>query len=381
MIRLRLTHFYFHVSAYCDTREKSLEDLCNLITGDAPLYSMFRADAKPVTCPFSHPPFTFTYSRGSGECNYPLSRAEACTEDSRLLLKYQACADTNSEAASEELICLANWKDGSTRYLVGRLEHSRATSEEDRYRCFVYEKKGHKYEIAMSGDATCSGISSPTEGSRTITLSKEVQVKDKKINFKINMNLLRDKFELPCELVTNLFSSKEKSTYDGYHQAPQDVSQMEYFGDLTNMDYLLTRTVEPAESLIKETPKLDPYPSVSQDIVKVETSCMPNKKDQLIQLVEHIANTKPKNQEKVTTKVKPTPSHVLTANYQAKKSEFSLILVPSLNQSVFSGLLPVLTQVSEYEDVPLAQKYLKKITSSPYFKHLRKISCVTYTWT
>ncbi|XP_026679807.1 uncharacterized protein LOC103509729 [Diaphorina citri] len=79
--------------------------------------------------------------------------------------------------------------------------------------------------------------------------------------------------------------------------------------------------------------------------------------------------------------VKPTPSHVLTANYQAKKSEFSLILVPSLNQSVFSGLLPVLTQVSEYEDVPLAQKYLKKITSSPYFKHLRKISCVTYTWT
>jgi hypothetical protein len=78
---------------------------------------------------------------------------------------------------------------------------------------------------------------------------------------------------------------------------------MEYFGDLTNMDYLLTRTVEPAESLIKETPKLDPYPSVSQDIVKVETSCMPNKKDQLIQLVEHIANTKPKNQEKVTTKV------------------------------------------------------------------------------
>lgn len=36
----------------------------------------------------------------------------------------------------------------------------------------------------------------------------EVQVKDKKINFKINMNLLRDKFELPCELVTNLFSSK-----------------------------------------------------------------------------------------------------------------------------------------------------------------------------
>lgn len=40
----------------------------------------------------------------------------------------------------EELECLATWKEGSLRYLVGKLHHNHATSNEDRYRCFVYEK-------------------------------------------------------------------------------------------------------------------------------------------------------------------------------------------------------------------------------------------------
>lgn len=40
----------------------------------------------------------------------------------------------------EELECLATWKEGSLRYLVGKVHHNHATSNEDRYRCFVYEK-------------------------------------------------------------------------------------------------------------------------------------------------------------------------------------------------------------------------------------------------
>lgn len=105
----------------------------------------------------------------------------------------------------EELECLATWKEGSSRYLVGRLHHGHASSNEDRYRCFVYEKAGqtvqgnlHRaamgmgamdhdvglqsgpvpegaaeiYRVAQSGDATCNGLSSPMEGSRTMTLMK-----------------------------------------------------------------------------------------------------------------------------------------------------------------------------------------------------------------
>lgn len=38
-------------------------------------------------------PFTFTYNRGHGECKNPISNIESCTEDSRLLLSFQACPD------------------------------------------------------------------------------------------------------------------------------------------------------------------------------------------------------------------------------------------------------------------------------------------------
>lgn len=42
--------------------------------------------------------------------------------------------------AVEELTCLATWKDGNSRYLVGLVSHHHAISNEERYRCFVYEK-------------------------------------------------------------------------------------------------------------------------------------------------------------------------------------------------------------------------------------------------
>ncbi|XP_014243229.1 uncharacterized protein LOC106663141 [Cimex lectularius] len=160
--------------------------LCTQITGDALLYSMFRQNAVPLACPFTgyH---TFHYNRGHGECNTLASTMEPCTQDSRLLLRYQACPDVyGSESAVEELQCLAMWKEGSSRYLVGKIEHGHATSNEDRYRCFVFDKypivgngigtgdgDGEvAYRVAQSGDATCNGLFSPMEGSRTMTLYK-----------------------------------------------------------------------------------------------------------------------------------------------------------------------------------------------------------------
>jgi len=79
----------------------------------------------------------------------------------------------------EELVCLASWKDGSTRYLVGKLHHAMAHSDEDRYRCFVYERsqgqgreRRSTFDVAQSGDATCNGLLSAKEGSRTMRLTK-----------------------------------------------------------------------------------------------------------------------------------------------------------------------------------------------------------------
>lgn len=71
--------------------------MCGEITGDANLFSMFRAEPAdgPVPCPFKGAPFIFTYNRGSGECGSPVSRVDSCTDESQLLLRYQACPDVH----------------------------------------------------------------------------------------------------------------------------------------------------------------------------------------------------------------------------------------------------------------------------------------------
>lgn len=157
---------------YCMS-EGTLGQLCNEITGDATLLSMFRVDAQGVTCPFKSPPFSVVYSKGHGDCGSPPSRADPCTDDTRLVFRFQACPDIPStESAVEELECLATWREGTFHYLVGRLHHKMATSEEERFRCFVYHKQDHTYQVAQSGEATCSGLLTPYEGSRNMKLTK-----------------------------------------------------------------------------------------------------------------------------------------------------------------------------------------------------------------
>lgn len=163
--------------SFCFTygRHRNLRDVCAEMNGDASLYSLFRVNTPPVPCPFTGP-FKFTYSRGSGECREPMSSVESCTDDSHLLFRFQACADVSgSESRVEELSCLGEWKEGSLRYLVGRMTHPAAKSDEDIFRCFVLEKNkksNDSYSLAQSGDATCDGLSSAIEGSRTMKLTK-----------------------------------------------------------------------------------------------------------------------------------------------------------------------------------------------------------------
>ncbi|KAH8369087.1 hypothetical protein KR009_000170 [Drosophila setifemur] len=169
---------------FCKGRE-TLQNLCDQIPGDALLYSLFRESAEPVKCPLKGP-FIFTYNRGHGECKSPVSNIESCTEESRLLLSFQACPDVlGTESTVEELTCLATWKDGNSRYLVALVSHHHAISNEERYRCFVYEKisslmggpsmlssKDAEYKLAQSGDATCNGLDSAEVGSRIMSLRK-----------------------------------------------------------------------------------------------------------------------------------------------------------------------------------------------------------------
>ncbi|OXA40499.1 uncharacterized protein LOC110860504 [Folsomia candida] len=164
----------------CEDNRDSLDHLCMLIPGDATLYSLFRIDAQPEDCPFKGAPYTFTYNRGHGECKNPVSYIDTCTEPSRLRLRYESCPDImKTESTVEELTCLGVWKDGSMNYGLGRLRlFGRTSTNEEAYRCFIFEKTktGHNgYNVAISGDATCTGVSSATEGARALVLTKVVE--------------------------------------------------------------------------------------------------------------------------------------------------------------------------------------------------------------
>jgi len=109
--RFRFFRSHFRcVSAFCNEKG-TLKTICPLITGDALLYSMFRETGNPMQCPFK-PPYTFTYNRGHGDCKNPVSTVEACTQDSRLLFRYQACPDVEgSESAREsmtDIVCVGS---------------------------------------------------------------------------------------------------------------------------------------------------------------------------------------------------------------------------------------------------------------------------------
>ncbi|XP_051171853.1 uncharacterized protein LOC127288445 [Leptopilina boulardi] len=165
------------------SQKQTLSQMSEAIKLDESLNTMFRVDAKPIPCPFQGPPFTFSYSRGRGDCKVPENQAESCTDDSKLIFKYQACPDiAGTESSTEELQCLATWREGSRNtYLVGTLKPgstgSRTTVVNEVYRCFLFEKTHRQgkveYQLAQSGDATCNGLTTVSEGSQTIKLTKE----------------------------------------------------------------------------------------------------------------------------------------------------------------------------------------------------------------
>jgi hypothetical protein len=115
-----------------------------------------------------------SYSRGHGMCEYPMSSVSQCSDPSRLVFRYQACADiVRSESSVEEVRCLGSWKEGSTHYFLGLMNHSRVTSNdwEGRFRCFAYQNIFDGFLLSQSGEAKCN-LYSAKEGDRTMTLKR-----------------------------------------------------------------------------------------------------------------------------------------------------------------------------------------------------------------
>lgn len=72
-----------------DDRDHSLLDsICNDITGDAPLESLFRLDTPPIECPVSGQ-YSFSYDA----CREPQSTLDSCIDKKQLNFKFSACPD------------------------------------------------------------------------------------------------------------------------------------------------------------------------------------------------------------------------------------------------------------------------------------------------
>ena len=83
-------------------------------------------------------------------------------------------------SADVELECLATWKESSTHNLVARLHAPRKTSDEDSYRCFIYEQtSNNSWNLAQSEDASCTGLISVKEAAKTFKMKQSEYLQTK----------------------------------------------------------------------------------------------------------------------------------------------------------------------------------------------------------
>jgi len=147
--------------------------LCHSISVDEPLRTLFRVGSPPEHCPIpGH--YSFSYSRGRGDCNYPRSSLSTCGNQSSLVFRYQACPDIKgSESGVEVSHCIASWREGSTDYFAARLENqiAPARGHETNFRCFVYKRNYAGFLLSRSSEGVCN-LYTATEGDTTFKIQK-----------------------------------------------------------------------------------------------------------------------------------------------------------------------------------------------------------------
>ncbi|KAK8735707.1 hypothetical protein OTU49_005276, partial [Cherax quadricarinatus] len=136
-----------------------IEDVCATIARNADLHTLIRMLAEPSHCPFIGPR-KFTYELPQGECSESLSEIISY-KATELNFMYAPCEDFLSRyepgIISEEFDCIANWTEGSTYYLIGKLRGP-FLSLEERYRCFTYiqeKNESYVYQMSHRNSATC----------------------------------------------------------------------------------------------------------------------------------------------------------------------------------------------------------------------------------
>lgn len=169
--------------SYCSTesRPPDLQVMCRHVTGDRPLFALLRIDYQPIECPLRGP-FTFTYGLsqygGGAQCRAePRSRLDRCLSSSRLTFSYRRCNNVpGTKDTSEDVECVAVWREGSARYLITRRVHIPLTYPQRAFRCFMLQRAAPDeqswldFRLAAADEASCRGLLAVGDGARQLQL-------------------------------------------------------------------------------------------------------------------------------------------------------------------------------------------------------------------
>ena len=131
--------FSLIISAKRCSKRNDLHRVCSGIAGDANLYTLFRIQGNPIDCPFgTEHGFKFSYDKGKGECEWPESELEPCTDSKRLMLNYQACPNVQgSELMSKYIVTFGKGRKISKTIFLGFNSSEKLK--------FIYSEKATKF--------------------------------------------------------------------------------------------------------------------------------------------------------------------------------------------------------------------------------------------
>ncbi|KAK2172599.1 hypothetical protein NP493_948g00057 [Ridgeia piscesae] len=160
-------------TGYCINKH-SLHHICAQIRVEAILYTLVREASTPLPCPF-HGAYRFRYNENSGGfCENEASQIRQCASDAHFRFLFRPCAGVDYSFNKDvDFQCVATWKAGSDTYLYGKFSGDDVHDKDDAYRCFMYETLGSLVQLAVSADATCRGLRSPSDGPLVMELTRD----------------------------------------------------------------------------------------------------------------------------------------------------------------------------------------------------------------
>ncbi|KHN78288.1 hypothetical protein Tcan_09072 [Toxocara canis] len=144
--------------------------------GDAPMTTLFRANASSERCPFEAP-FNFTYFFIDGSCTSRISTVTACASPHRFRFQYQACPEVpHTETHADEVECIAKWNSFGVEYFAVKLTNSFAPSHSARFRCIIHERASSGGRMGISADASCSELTDMSFASTVLNYKQDSAV-------------------------------------------------------------------------------------------------------------------------------------------------------------------------------------------------------------